>query len=236
MLEEAITEKTKVVILPFPNNPTGAIMTREELKPIVDVLKDKNVIILSDEIYAELTYGENHVSIASFPEVRDKTLLISGFSKAYAMTGWRLGYICGHPILMDAIKKIHQYALMCSPTTAQYAAIEALKGGDDSVKEMVKEYNRRRRVLVDGFKKLGLDCFEPLGAFYVFPCIKSTGLTSDEFCEKLLMTEKVLTVPGNAFGECGEGYIRACYASSMENIMEALKRIERFLEKNRDKV
>lgn len=236
MLEEAITEKTKVVILPFPNNPTGAIMTREELKPIVDVLKDKNVIILSDEIYAELTYGENHVSIASFPEVRDKTLLISGFSKAYAMTGWRLGYICGHPVLMDAIKKIHQYALMCSPTTAQYAAIEALKGGDNSVKEMVKEYNRRRRVLVDGFKKLGLDCFEPLGAFYVFPCIKSTGMTSDEFCEKLLMSEKVLTVPGNAFGECGEGYIRACYASSMENIMEALKRIERFLEKNRDKI
>lgn len=235
-LEEAITEKTKVVIIPFPNNPTGAIMTREELKPIVDVLKDKDIIILSDEIYAELTYGENHVSIASFPEVRDKTLLISGFSKAYAMTGWRLGYICGHPVLMDAIKKIHQYALMCSPTTAQYAAIEALKGGDNSVKEMVKEYNRRRRVLVDGFKKLGLDCFEPLGAFYVFPCIKSTGMTSDEFCEKLLMSEKVLTVPGNAFGECGEGYIRACYASSMENIMEALKRIERFLEKNRDKV
>ena len=235
-LEEAITEKTKVVIIPFPNNPTGAIMTREELKPIVDVLKDKDIIIISDEIYAELTYGENHVSIASFPEVRDKTLLISGFSKAYAMTGWRLGYICGHPILMDAIKKIHQYALMCSPTTAQYAAIEALKGGDDSVKEMVKEYNRRRRVLVDGFRKLGLDCFEPLGAFYVFPCIKSTGMTSDEFCEKLLMTEKVLTVPGNAFGECGEGYIRACYASSMENIMEALKIIERFLEKNRDKV
>lgn len=235
-LEEAITERTKVVIIPFPNNPTGAIMTREELKPIVDVLKDKDIIILSDEIYAELTYGENHVSIASFPEVRDKTLLISGFSKAYAMTGWRLGYICGHPVLMDAIKKIHQYALMCSPTTAQYAAIEALKGGDNSVKEMVKEYNRRRRVLVDGFKKLGLDCFEPLGAFYVFPCIKSTGMTSDEFCEKLLMSEKVLTVPGNAFGECGEGYIRACYASSMENIMEALKRIERFLEKNRDKV
>ena len=204
-LEEAITEKTKVVIIPFPNNPTGAIMTREELKPIVDVLKDKDIIILSDEIYAELTYGENHVSIASFPEVRDKTLLISGFSKAYAMTGWRLGYICGHPVLMDAIKKIHQYALMCSPTTAQYAAIEALKGGDNSVKEMVKEYNRRRRVLVDGFKKLGLDCFEPLGAFYVFPCIKSTGMTSDEFCEKLLMSEKVLTVPGNAFGECGEG-------------------------------
>lgn len=229
MLEEAITEKTKVVILPFPNNPTGAIMTREELKPIVDVLKDKNVIILSDEIYAELTYGENHVSIASFPEVRDKTLLISGFSKAYAMTGWRLGYICGHPILMDAIKKIHQYALMCSPTTAQYAAIEALKGGDDSVKEMVKEYNRRRRVLVDGFRKLGFECFEPLGAFYVFPCIKSTGMTSDEFCEKLLLKEKVLAVPGNAFGECGEGFIRACYASSMENIIEALKRIEKFL-------
>lgn len=231
-LNTVLTDKTKVLILPFPNNPTGAIMTKEELKAIVDVLKDKDIIILSDEIYAELSYGDDHVSIASFPEVKEKTLLVSGFSKAYAMTGWRLGYICGHPILIDAMKKIHQYAIMCSPTTAQFAAIEALKNGDSSVVEMRKEYNRRRRVLVDGFRKIGLDCFEPLGAFYVFPCIKSTGMTSDEFCEKLLMEEKVLAVPGNAFGECGEGYIRACYASSMENIMEAIKRIERFIKKH----
>ena len=204
-------------------------MTREELEPLVAVLKDKDVIVISDEIYAELSYDKPHVSIASFPEIKDKTLVINGFSKSYAMTGWRLGYVCGHHILLDAMKKIHQYAIMCSPTTAQFAAIEALKNGDESVSKMVKEYNRRRRVLVDGFRKLGLDCFEPLGAFYVFPCIKSTGMTSDEFCEKLLLQEKVLAVPGNAFGECGEGFIRACYASSMENIMEALKRIEKFL-------
>ena len=204
-------------------------MTREDLRPIVDVLKDKDIIILSDEIYAELSYDKPHVSIASFPEIKDKTLVINGFSKSYAMTGWRLGYVCGHHILLDAMKKIHQYAIMCSPTTAQFAAIEALKNGDESVTKMVKEYNRRRRVLVNGFRKLGLDCFEPLGAFYVFPCIKSTGMTSDEFCEKLLLKEKVLAVPGNAFGECGEGFIRACYASSMENIIEALKRIEKFL-------
>ena len=233
-LEEAITEKTKVVIIPFPNNPTGAIMTREELKPIVDVLKDKDIIILSDEIYAELTYGENHVSIASFPEVRDKTLLISGFSKAYAMTGWRLGYICGHPVLMDAIKKIHQYALMCSPTTAQYAAIEALKGGDNSVKEMVKEYNRRRRVLVDGFKKLGLDCFEPLGAFYVFPCIKEFGMTSDEFATRLLKEEKLAVVPGTAFGDSGEGFLRISYAYSIDDLKEGLDRINRFITRLRE--
>lgn len=230
-LEEAITDRTKVVIVPFPNNPTGAIMTREELKPIVDVLAKKDVIVISDEIYAELSYDESHVSIASFPEIKDKTLVINGFSKAYAMTGWRLGYICGNKALISQMKKIHQYAIMCSPTTAQYAATEALKNGDDSVKKMVREYNRRRRVLVDGFRKLGLDCFEPLGAFYVFPCIKSTGLSSDEFCERLLLEEKVLVVPGNAFGECGEGFVRACYASSMENILEALKRIERFINK-----
>ena len=204
-------------------------MTKEELAPIVHVLKDKDVIIISDEIYAELSYDKPHVSIASFPEIKDETLVINGFSKSYAMTGWRLGYVCGHHILLDAMKKIHQYAIMCSPTTAQFAAIEALKNGDESVTKMVKEYNRRRRVLVNGFRKLGLDCFEPLGAFYVFPCIKSTGMTSDEFCEKLLLKEKVLAVPGNAFGECGEGFIRACYASSMENIIEALKRIEKFL-------
>lgn len=233
MLEEAITEKTKVVIIPFPNNPTGAIMTKGELAGIVEVLKDKNIIILSDEIYAELSYDEDHVSIASFPEVRDKTIVINGFSKAYAMTGWRLGYACGHPVLIDAMKKIHQYAIMCSPTTAQFAAIEALKNSDSDVSEMAKEYNRRRRIMVEGFRKMGLDCFEPLGALYVFPCIKSTGMTSDEFCEKLLMEERILTVPGNAFGECGEGFIRCCYASSMENIIEAMKRIEKFVVKNR---
>ena len=232
LLEEAITEKTKVVIIPFPNNPTGAIMNREELQKIVDVLKDRDVIIISDEIYAELSYDEDHVSIASFPEVKEKTIVINGFSKAYAMTGWRLGYVCAHKVLIDAMKKIHQYAIMCSPTTAQYAAIEALKNGDESVFEMAREYNRRRRVLVDGFRSMGLDCFEPLGALYVFPCIKSTGMSSDEFCEKLLIEEKVLAVPGNAFGECGEGFIRACYAASMEDIMEAIKRIRRFVERN----
>ncbi|MBM6837848.1 aminotransferase class I/II-fold pyridoxal phosphate-dependent enzyme, partial [Clostridium saudiense] len=230
-LEDAITEKTKVVIIPFPNNPTGAIMTKEELATIVEVLKDKDIIILSDEIYSELSYDKPHVSIASFPEVKEKTIVINGFSKAYAMTGWRLGYACAHPIILDAMKKIHQYGIMCSPTTAQFAAIEALKNGDDDVRHMSKEYNRRRRVMVDGFRKMGLDCFEPMGALYVFPCIKSTGMTSDEFCEALLMEEKVLAVPGNAFGECGEGFIRCCYASSMENIVEALKRIERFINK-----
>ena len=228
-LEKAITPKTKVVIVPFPNNPTGAIMTREELIPIVEVLKDKDIIVISDEIYAELCYDEKHVSIASFPEMKEKTLVINGFSKAYAMTGWRLGYLCGHPTLINEMKKIHQYAIMCSPTTAQYAAIEALKSGDSSIEEMQREYNRRRRVLVDGFRKMGLECFEPLGAFYVFPSIQSTGISSDEFCEQLLINEKVLTVPGNAFGDCGEGFIRACYASSMENIIEALKRIEKFV-------
>lgn len=236
MLEQAITERTKVIIIPFPNNPTGAVMTREELKTIVDILKDKNIIIISDEIYAELSYGKEHVSIASFPEVKEKTLVINGFSKAYAMTGWRLGYICGNKVLIDAMKKIHQYAIMSSPTTAQFAAIEALKNGDDSVLEMGKEYNRRRRVLVNGFRNMGLECFEPLGALYVFPCIKCTGMTSDEFCENLLIEEKVLTVPGNAFGECGEGHIRACYATSMEEIMEAIKRIDRFIKKYKEKV
>lgn len=230
-LEEAITEKTKIVILPFPNNPTGAIMTRDELKEIVDVLKDKNVIILSDEIYAELSYDKPHVSIASFEEVKDKTIVINGFSKAYAMTGWRLGYACGDKAIIQAMKKIHQYGIMCSPTTAQYAAIEGLKSGDESVRKMSNEYNRRRRILVEGFREMGLSCFEPLGALYVFPCIKSTGMTSDEFCEKLLMEEKVLAVPGSAFGECGEGYIRACYASSTEDLIEGIRRIRKFIEK-----
>lgn len=229
LLEKAITERTKVVIMPFPNNPTGATMTESELKSIVEVLKDKDIIIISDEIYSELTYENKHVSIASFKEIRDKTIVINGFSKAYAMTGWRLGYVCGNKILINAMKKIHQYAIMCSPTTAQYAAIEALKNGERSVKEMVSEYNRRRRMMVNSFKNMGLECFEPLGAFYVFPSVKSTGMTSDEFCEKLLQEEKVLVIPGNAFGECGEGFIRACYASSMEDILEAMKRMERFI-------
>ena len=228
-LEAAITKNTKVVIIPFPNNPTGAIMTRDELAGIVEVLKDKNIIVISDEIYSELCYGEKHVSIASFSEMKDKTLVINGFSKSYAMTGWRLGYLCGHPTLISQMKKIHQYAIMSAPTTAQYAAIEALKKGDDSVNEMCREYNRRRRVLLDGFRKIGLDCFEPLGAFYIFPSIKSTGITSDEFCEQLLVSEKVLVVPGNAFGDCGEGFIRVCYASSMDDIIESLKRIEKFV-------
>lgn len=231
LLEKAITPKTKVVIIPFPNNPTGAIMNRDDLSRIVEILKDKDLIVLSDEIYAELTYQGDHVSIASFPEMKDKTLVINGFSKAFAMTGWRLGYACGHPALIQAMTKIHQYAIMCAPTTAQYAAMEALKNGDSSVREMVKEYNQRRRVLVDGFRKLGLDCFEPLGAFYTFPCIKSTGLTSEEFCEKLLMEQRVLVVPGNAFGECGEGFVRACYASSMEQLVEAIKRIKKFIQR-----
>jgi aminotransferase len=229
LLLKALTPKTKVVILSFPNNPTGAIMTKEELAPIVEILKDRDLIVISDEIYAELTYGSKHVSIASFPEINGRTLVINGFSKAFAMTGWRLGYACGNSAIIGAMLKIHQYAIMCAPTTAQFAAVEALKNGDAAVEEMAKEYNRRRRVLVNGFRKLGLDCFEPHGAFYVFPCIKSTGLTSDEFCEKLLLKEKVLVVPGNAFGDCGDGFVRACYASSMDQIKEALKRIERFL-------
>lgn len=229
LLEEALTPRTKVVIIPFPNNPTGAIMDYDDLAAIVEVLKDRDVIVLSDEIYAELTYNGKHVSIAGFKEMKDKTIVINGFSKAFAMTGWRLGYACGHPEIIKAMTKIHQYGIMCAPTTAQHAAIEALTKGDDSVAEMVREYNRRRRVMVDGFKSLGLDCFEPLGAFYVFPSIKSTGLSSEDFCERLLMSEKVLVVPGNAFGQCGEGFVRACYASSMDLIIEAIKRIERFM-------
>lgn len=232
-LEKALTDKTKVVILPFPNNPTGAIMPAEDQRKIVDVLKDRDVIIISDEIYAELTYSGKHVSFASYPEIKEKTILINGFSKAFAMTGWRIGYACGHPALIEAMNKIHQYAIMCAPTTAQYAAAEALNSCDDEVDAMVREYNRRRRVMVSGFRNAGLECFEPMGAFYVFPSIKSTGMTSDEFCEKLLMEERVLTVPGSAFGACGEGYIRATYANSYENITEAMKRISRFVSRHR---
>ncbi|MCR4434699.1 MAG: aminotransferase class I/II-fold pyridoxal phosphate-dependent enzyme [Clostridiales bacterium] len=233
LLEEAITDRTKVLILPFPNNPTGAIMTGEDLEKIVKILKDRDIIVISDEIYAELTYEGQHISIASLPGMYEKTLVVNGFSKAFAMTGWRIGYVCGHPDLIAAMYKIHQYAIMCAPTTAQYAAVEALRNGDEDARVMVREYNRRRRVMVDGFRKMGLDCFEPLGAFYVFPCIRSTGMSSDEFCENLLREEKVLIIPGNAFGECGEGFVRATYANSMENIFEALKRIEKFIEKSK---
>ena len=232
-LEKVITKKTKVLILPFPNNPTGAIMTKEDLDGIVKVLKDKDIVVLSDEIYSELNYDKGHVSIASYPEMKEKTLVINGFSKAYAMTGWRLGYACGHPDLIAAMYKVHQYAIMSAPTTAQYAAIEALRNSDGDIEMMVKEYNGRRHVMKEGFNKAGLMCFEPLGAFYVFPCIRSTGMTSVDFCEKLLMEEKVAVVPGTAFGGCGEGFIRACYAYSIENIMEAMKRIYAFVERHR---
>ena len=228
-LEEKITPKTKVVIIAFPNNPTGAVLNRKDLDGIVQVLKDKDIIVISDEIYSELNYEENHISIASYPEMYEKIIVINGFSKAFAMTGWRLGYALGHPDLINAMFKIHQYAIMCAPSLAQHAAIEALQNGDYEVSEMVKEYNRRRLVAYAGFNKARLECFEPKGAFYVFPCIKSSGMTSDEFCEKLLIEEKVLVVPGTAFGDCGEGYVRATYANSMENIIEAMNRIQRFM-------
>jgi len=228
-LRSAITPRTKVVIIPFPNNPTGAVMNKAELAEIVEILKDKDIIVLSDEIYAELTYDGSHTSIASFPGMKEKTIVINGFSKAFAMTGWRLGYACGHPDIIAAMVKIHQYAIMSAPTTAQHAAIEALKNSDDEVEGMVREYNQRRRILVAGFRKMRLDCFEPLGAFYTFPYIGSTGLSSDIFCERLLREEKVLVIPGSAFGACGEGFIRACYAASTDDIFEAIKRIEKFI-------
>ena len=227
----AITPKTKALILPFPCNPTGAVMEHSDLKKIVDVLKDKDIVVISDEIYAELTYGMKHVSIASFEEMKEKTLLINGFSKAYAMTGWRLGYACGPKPLIDMMIKIHQFAIMSSPTIAQLAGIEALRSCDKDIERMSVEYQRRKRVIVDGFNEAGLECFEPYGAFYCFPSIKSTGLSSEEFAERLLMEEKVAVVPGNAFGRSGEGFVRVCYAASMENIFEALKRIKRFMER-----
>lgn len=228
---DAITERTKAIIIGYPNNPTGAIMEYDDYKAIVDVLKDRDIIVISDELYAELTYKGRHVSIAQFPEMKDKTIVINGFSKAFAMTGWRIGYACGHPDAIEQMKKIHQYAIMCSPTTAQFAAIEALRNGRGEVERMVNEYNQRRLFMVNGFRKAGLDCYEPLGAFYVFPDLRSTGLSSDEFCERLLKEEKVLMVPGNAFGACGEGFARATYATSLDNIREALVRIKRFVDK-----
>ena len=229
-LEKAITPKTKVLILPYPNNPTGAIMTKKQLEDIAAVLENKNIAIISDEIYAELTYSDTrHFSIAEIPSMHDRTIIVSGFSKSYAMTCWRLGYALGHPDIISQMTKIHQFAIMSAPTTSQYAAIEAMKNGDEDIEMMRNEYNRRRRFIANGFRDMGLECFEPLGAFYVFPCIKTTGLSSEEFCEKLLYKEKLAVVPGNAFGKSGEGFIRCSYAYSLESISEALLRIEKFI-------
>lgn len=229
-LKNAITSKTKVLILPYPSNPTGAIMEKEDLLAISEVLKGTDIIVLSDEIYAELTFGgKKHVSPASLEELYKRTITVNGFSKAFSMTGWRLGYACGPKPIIDQITKIHQYAIMSSPTTSQYAAIEALKNCDEDVQYMLKEYDMRRRLMVSGFNKIGLTCREPKGAFYSFPSIKSTGLTSEEFCEKLLYGKKVAVVPGTAFGESGEGFIRASYCYSVEHIKEAINRIGEFL-------
>lgn len=229
-LKAAITPKTKVLVLPFPNNPTGAVMSKHDLEEIAEVLKGTDIIILADEIYAELTYGdERHFSIAQIPEMYERTVLVSGFSKAYAMTGWRLGYACGHPEIIKAMTKLHQFAIMSAPTTAQYAAIEALRNGDADIEMMRAEYDMRRNVIVKGFNDMGLDCFEPKGAFYAFPSIQSTGMSSDEFCEKCLIEKKVAVIPGTAFGESGEGFIRCSYAYSIDSINEALNRIEAFV-------
>ncbi len=231
-LIEKITPKTKAIIMGYPNNPTGAIMEKEDLEKIADVLRDKDILIISDEIYAELNYSQNdHVSIASLEGMRDKTIVLNGFSKAFAMTGWRLGFACGTKDLLEAITKIHQYIIMCAPTVSQYAGIEALRNGDKAVLDMTSDYDARRRLLLEGFRKIGMDCFEPKGAFYAFPSIQKTGMTSAEFCEKLLYEERVATVPGNAFGDCGEGFIRCSYACSLDNIQEALRRIGRFINK-----
>lgn len=230
-LRDKITERTKLLILPFPNNPTGAVMTKEDLEPIAELLKDTNIIVLSDEIYSELTYGSRHFSIIEIEGMRERTVYVNGFSKAYAMTGWRLGYAAAPAPLMEQFSKIHQYGIMCSPYISQNAAVEALTSCDSEVAKMVAEYNVRRRYLVGEFNRLGLDCFEPGGAFYVFPCIRSTGLGSEEFCERLLYEEKVAAVPGSAFGDSGDGYIRISYAYSLKHLMEAMRRIERFVRK-----
>ena len=232
-LEAAITDKTKCLILAFPNNPTGAIMTKEDLEKIAKVIIEKDIIVISDEIYAELTYGREHVSIASLPGMQERTILINGFSKAYAMTGWRLGYACGPANIIGQMTKIHQFAIMCAPTTSQYAAVEALKNGDEDVQEMREAYNQRRRYLVNAFREMGLECFEPFGAFYVFPCIKEFGMTSDEFATRFLEEEKVAAVPGTAFGDSGEGFLRISYAYSLDNLKIAMERFKRFVEKLR---
>ena len=229
-LRAAITPRTKMLVLPFPNNPTGGVMRREHLEEIAEVLRGTEIMVLSDEIYGELTYGEReHVSITSLPDMQDRTLLVGGFSKAFAMTGWRLGYVCGPQPLMAAIVKLHQYALMCAPTTAQYAAIEAMEHGDEDVTVLRAEYDLRRRFIVDELNRMGLTCFEPEGAFYVFPSIRITGMTSEDFCQKLLMEKHVAVVPGTAFGESGEGFVRISYCYSLKHITEAMERLRAFI-------
>ena len=230
-LEAAITDKTKVLILPFPNNPTGAIMERKDLEEIAKVIEKHDIFVLSDEIYAELCYTDKHVSIANIPGMWERTILINGFSKSYAMTGWRLGYACGPKQIIEQMYKIHQFCIMCAPTTSQYAAVDALKNGDADVQMMRDSYNQRRRYLVNAFKEMGLDCFEPFGAFYIFPCVKQFGMTSDEFASKLLHEEKLAVVPGNAFGDSGEGFLRISYAYSLENLKIAIGRLKRFVER-----
>ena len=232
-LEEAITEKTKLLVLPFPNNPTGAIMERKDLEEIAEVIKKYDIFVISDEIYSELCYTDQHVSIANIADMQERTILINGFSKSYAMTGWRLGYACGPKEIIEQMTKIHQFCIMCAPTTSQYAAVEALKNGDEDVQNMREAYNQRRRYLVHAFKEMGLECFEPFGAFYMFPCIKEFGMTSDEFATRFLMEEKVAVVPGTAFGDCGEGFIRISYAYSLDNLKLAIGRLQHFVEKLR---
>lgn len=232
-LEEAITEKTKVLILPFPNNPTGAIMEKKDLEAIAEVIIKHDLFVISDEIYAELTYKGEHVSIATLPGMQERTILINGFSKAYAMTGWRLGYACGPANIIEQMLKIHQFAIMCAPTTSQYAAVDALKNGDDDVREMREAYNQRRRYLMHAFKEMGLPCFEPYGAFYVFPCIKEFGMTSEEFAGRFLEEEKVAVVPGTAFGDSGEGFLRISYAYSLEDLKVSIGRLGDFVAKLR---
>ncbi len=233
-LEAAITPKTKLLVLPFPNNPTGAIMERKDLEAIAEVVKEHDIFVLSDEIYSELTYLDEHVTIASLPGMKERTVLINGFSKAYAMTGWRLGYACAPENILAQMLKIHQFAIMCAPTTSQYAAVSALRNGDDDVAKMREEYNARRRYLVHRFKEMKLQCFEPFGAFYIFPCIKEFGMTSEEFANRFLQEEKVAVVPGTAFGACGEGFLRISYAYSLDNLKEALERLERFITRLRE--
>lgn len=226
---DALTDRTKILILPFPNNPTGAVMTREDLEEIAQVCIEKDIFVLSDEIYAELTYGARHVSIASLPGMRNRCIVINGFSKAYAMTGWRLGYAAGPEVIIEQMIKVHQFAIMCAPTTSQYAAVEALRNGDTDVERMCTAYDQRRRFLMDAFDKMGLECFEPFGAFYVFPSIQRFGMTSEEFAARLLVQEKVAVVPGTAFGDSGEGFLRISYAYSIDNLKLALGRIEHFI-------
>lgn len=233
-LEEAITDKTKVLILPFPNNPTGAIMEKEDLEAIAKVIEKHDIFVISDEIYSELCYTEKHVSIVNILGMQERTVYINGFSKSYAMTGWRLGYACGPKEIITQMTKIHQFCIMCAPTTSQYAAVEALKNGDEDVTKMRESYDQRRRFLVHAFKEMGLECFEPFGAFYIFPCIKEFGMTSDEFASRFLEEEKVAVVPGTAFGDCGEGFIRISYAYSLERLKEAIGRLEHFIKKLRE--